>query len=119
MWTTRPGSPHALTPEQCLTLLATPGRGRLDLSRHPLAEPVRLRYHLVGHDLLLRPAPVGALLDALVAADVTLEVDATDAHAHRGWHVVVNGRVTAAEDGTLVLRPVHVTGFELSSRRSA
>lgn len=119
MWTTHQGSAGALSPQECLALLATPGHGLLDLARHPLAEPVRLAFRLVGHRLLLEPVPGSVPLDALVPADATLEVDATDARARRGWHVVVNGRVAAADDGELVLDPDHVTGFRLVPTRSA
>lgn len=119
MWTTRQGSPHGLASEECLRLLATPGQGLLDLSRHPLAEPVRIGFRLVGDALLLHPAPVGALLDALVAADVTLEVDATADDALSGWHVVVTGRVRSLADGELLLQVTHVSGFLLSPSPAA
>lgn len=119
MWTHGSSSSGVLSWQQCLRLLDTPGSGLLNLTRHPLAEPVRLSFQLVAEDLLLRPAPAPALLAALMSADVVLEVDATDDRARSGWHVVVVGRVEPTGGGHLVLRPSDVSGFRLVPTRSA
>jgi hypothetical protein len=119
MWTHGSVTSGTLNPQECLHLLETPGRGVLNLTRHPLPEPVPSGFRLVAHDLLLRAEAGESLLAALLPADVTFEVDATDAEGHEGWHVVLTGRLAVTAGGALLLRPTDVAGYSLAPTRSA
>jgi hypothetical protein len=119
MWTQGSANSGTLTPQACLHLLETPGRGALNLTRHPLPRPVPSEFRLVTHDLLLHAAADESLLAALLPADVTFEVDGTDAGGHEGWHVVLTGRLAVTAGGALLLRPTDVAGYSLAPTRSA
>lgn len=118
MWTFDPGSSGSLAAAACFDLLAVPGPALLDATRHRLAKPVRLRYRLVGHDVLLEPVEGEPLLAPLVCTDVTLMVDAIDAEGLAGWHVTVTGHVEVNERGQLVLHPTDASGFRLVPTRA-
>lgn len=119
MWTLDSGSLGALSPQECLRLLVTPGEARVNLTRHPLPEAVPLDYALEGSALLLHHVPGGRLGAALAEADVTVEVGATDRYARTGWRVVVTGRAEATGNGVLRLEPSDVSGYRIASRRTA
>lgn len=107
----------ALGPQECLGLLAVPGEAQVNLTRHPLPEPLTLDFRLDGSALLLRPeGPLGAVL---AEADVTVEVGATDRYAHTGWRVVVTGRAEPTRNGGLRLLPSDMSGYRIAARRSA
>lgn len=113
------GSLGALSPQECLGLLAVPGEAQVNLTRHPLPEPLPLGFALEDDALLLHPEPAGPLAAALVEADLTVEVGATDRHARTGWRVVVTGRAEPTGNGALRLIPTDVSGYRIASRRTA
>lgn len=113
------GSLGALSPQECLRLLAVPGEAQVNLTRHPLPEPLPLGFELEDDTLLLRPEAAGPLVVALVEADLTVEVGTTDRYARSGWRVVVTGRAEATGDGALRLLPTSVSGYRITLRQTA
>ena len=81
---------EALTPAECLELLAHACLGRVAFTERALPAIRPVNYALLGHQLVLRTDPqgLGKRLDGQVVA---FEVDEIDAERGTGWSVVVLG----------------------------
>jgi nitroimidazol reductase NimA-like FMN-containing flavoprotein (pyridoxamine 5'-phosphate oxidase superfamily) len=83
---------EVLERHECLELLAADHVGRLAVIRGDEAMIFPVNYVLDGDSVVFRSAP-GAKLDAAGRAGACFEVDGFDRDHHRGWSVVVAGRL--------------------------
>lgn len=91
----RPGDLTRLGRSDCLELLAGRSLGRLAyVARAGVPDIVPVNYVLHRGDVLLRSGPGPKQQAAERREQVAFEVDALDESRHRGWSVVVVGRLT-------------------------
>lgn len=120
---------EALTPAECLELLAAHRVGRLAFTDRALPSISAMSYALLGTQVLLRveSEAQGSLLDGQIVA---FAVDDLDQHSGAGWSVVIRGlaRLVRAPGDLLftdteLIRPdpgprVCLLQGEISGRRS-
>jgi nitroimidazol reductase NimA-like FMN-containing flavoprotein (pyridoxamine 5'-phosphate oxidase superfamily) len=81
-----------LSPEECRTLIAPGGIGRVLFveSGVPVALPVN--YRSIGEDVVFRTEEGASVLAHLPEQDVSFEVDHLDEALAEGWSVLISGR---------------------------
>jgi nitroimidazol reductase NimA-like FMN-containing flavoprotein (pyridoxamine 5'-phosphate oxidase superfamily) len=89
---------ETLTVEECRSLVAPGGVGRLVYSegRRPVAVPVN--FGVLDGDVVFRTGPTAAALGIAPDEDVSFEVDHLDDALSEGWSVLLTGRVRVVVD---------------------
>jgi len=98
------GGLEVLSYAECLRLAGSQPVGRVAFAQAGGIEVFPVNHRMVDGKVVFRTADGSKLGAAIQNAVVAFEVDAYDAERHRGWSVVIKGRVEeVVEDSTLAL----------------
>jgi nitroimidazol reductase NimA-like FMN-containing flavoprotein (pyridoxamine 5'-phosphate oxidase superfamily) len=95
---------EVLSPEECLTLLASVPIGRIVFTDRALPAVQPVNFHLDGRDIIIRTAIGSKLATAARNAIVAFEVDDFDADLRTGWSVTIVGPARAVVDELEITR---------------
>jgi hypothetical protein len=100
-----------LTEEECVTLLAPGGVGRVGVTIAGLPVIMPVNYAYVDGEVVFRTGEGTKLNAATQRAVVAFEVDAFDAGSAAGWSVLVIGRSSVVTDPTEL---AHLDDYEIT-----
>ncbi|HVM63826.1 MAG TPA: pyridoxamine 5'-phosphate oxidase family protein [Acidimicrobiales bacterium] len=89
---------RTLTLEECWSLLAPSGVGRVVVTVDGLPRTIPLNYSVAGDVVYFRTAPESAL-NSVSSQKVAFEADTIDPETRSGWSVCVVGSGSSARDG--------------------